>query len=270
MKPITIKIVDDSLLRRLSMRKLLKQRCKLEDEISNSNNKFLITRLELELKDVEDEMNRLPKAEFKDVLNQRQSYLRAESIGLKKAIEQRITNLIMDVEDYTYLTPAEEVRKVNELINKCEGQILNKYFRQMILNNEKNKKIPPIELQWEIDKRIIKNAPEFNSAIITKEGNEYKKFLDNNKIVGSPHAIWILRLLEIAKEMGLVRGKTVDKETRIEICKKLKNEKVKKTNGKEVTTNDIKRQLINYGFSDPNKNKKREPDPREAIYQFSD
>lgn len=261
MKTITIKIVDDSLVRRLNMRKLLKQRVKIEDEISQSKDEFLNARLGLELRDIENEIDILPRAELEDVLNKRQSYLRASSVGLKKTIEQRITFLISDVEDFDYLTPEDEVKYVNNLIDKCQKELLNKYFRIMIKKNIKELKIPNFELKPEIDKVIIKNDSRFRSVIIKKEDKKYKNFLDKNKIVGTPRSPWILRLLEIVREMCLVQGKTVNKNEIVEIWQKLKKENIKNTQKKEVTTEDIRRKLIEYGFSDPQKNKKRAPNP---------
>ena len=267
MKPITIKLVDDSLQRRLSMRKLLKQRSEIEDEILQSKDEFLNARLGLELKDVEDEIDKIPSAELRDVLNKRQSYLRASSIGLKKAIEQRITFLIMNEEDFSYLTPEDEAKYVNSLIDKCEKELLNKYFRIMIKKNIKELKIPNFELKVEIDKVIVKNDSRFYPHIIDKDDKNYKKFLDKNRISGTPRAPWILRLLRIAEEMGLAQGHTVDKETRIKIWRKLKDEKIRNEKRKDVTQDDIKRKLTEYGFADPRKNKK-ESQIHEILNQF--
>jgi len=267
LKSITFKIVDDSLQRRLSQHKLFKQRNKIEDEILQSEDNFLKMRLGLELKEIDDDLDKLPRDEYKDVLKKRQGYLRASSIELKKTIEQRITFLIDDIEDIDYLTPEDEVIYVNKLIDKCEKELLNKYFRKMIRDDLKEIEISKLLIKQDIDKVIISNDPRFRFALSQKDGKKYSDSFNKYKIAGTIRAEWKLRLLEIVKELGFTQGETVYKEEKAEILDKMKN--VRNGKGKKITLTAIKRELSNLGYSDPSKDKQKEVEPQETIYQLS-
>ena len=126
MKPITIKVIDDNLRRRMRWHKLLKERGKIDDKILASSDIYLIDRLKLELKDIEDDLHKITLSYLKDVRNNRQSYLRAGADGLNKAIEQRIKTLLKDVDDINYLSIEDEIKYANDLVKKGENQLLNK------------------------------------------------------------------------------------------------------------------------------------------------
>jgi len=266
MKPITIKVIDDNLRRRMRWHKLLKERGKIDDKILASSDIYLIDRLKLELKDIEDDLHKITLSYLRDVRNNRQSYLRAGADGLNKAIEQRIKTLLKDVDDINYLSIEDEIKYANDLIKKGENQLLNKYFRQMIMEGLKEKKIPNHILKIDIDKVIIKNDSKFREIIHQKEKKYFQKFLNRNKTIGTPRASWIIRMLEILEVEGFRKGETIEKKDRVDIWNKLKKENYKNQDGNEITLDLFERKLRDNGFSDPDKNKTRDIDTEQTRY----